>query len=212
MLFDLSKITGRDAYKLMTSTVVPRPIALVVSQDADGNNNAAPFSFFNAMSADPPILAIGVASRNSTPKDTASNLVHRPNAQFVVNLVSHAMLEAMNITAVDFPRGVDEIKQAGLTPVASDIVAAPRLAESPVAFECESWKIVPLGNEHYIVLGRVLAMHIDDAAVMDAERCYIDTLKLDLLGRMHHSAYSRQKEVIHLPRIPVSDFMKDRDI
>lgn len=209
MFFDFSQITGRDAYKLMTSTVVPRPIALVVTQDADGNNNAAPFSFFNAMSSDPPIVAIGLAPRENQAKDTTGNLTHRPAAQFVVNLVSLAMLEAMNITAIDFPRGVNEIEQAGLTPVASDLVAPPRLAESPAAFECETWQVVPLGNERYVVLARVLAVHVDDAAVIDAQRCHIDTMKLNLVARMHYSVYSKQEDIIHVPRIPVSEFMKD---
>lgn len=208
MFFDFSAIDGRDVYKLMTATIVPRPIALVISQDAAGNNNAAPFSFFNIMAADPAVIAIGVGARGKQIKDTAINLLQGEAVQFVVNLVTHSMLEAMNITAADFPPGIDELEQAGLATLPSTLVAPPRVAESPVAFECTTWQVLPLGNERYIVLAHVLAAHIDDAVVIDEARCYVDTEKLDIIGRMHHSSYSRQKDIIHLPRVQPHELIK----
>jgi flavin reductase (DIM6/NTAB) family NADH-FMN oxidoreductase RutF len=209
MYFELSSLSGRNAYKLLTSTVVPRPIAWVVTLNADSSVNAAPFSFFNVMSGDPPLVAIGVGSRDNLPKDTGVNLIREDKSQFVINLVPSSLLQAMNITAIDFANGIDELKKANLTTAASHLIAPPRIAESPVAFECQTRQIVPLGNERYVVLADVLAVHIKDEAVLDAERCYVDTAALDLIGRMQAGAYSEQKNLISLPRLPVPDDAQD---
>ena len=108
MLFDFAEISAKDRYKLLVSTVTPRPIAWVVSLDPRGILNAAPFSFFNVFSGDPPVVGIGIGSRvPPAPKDTRANI--RDTGQFVVNLVSQDMAEAMNVTAIDFPPAVDEL-------------------------------------------------------------------------------------------------------
>jgi len=208
MLFDFDTIAPQDRYKLLISTVVPRPIAWVVSQDAQGRLNAAPFSFFNALVGDPPVVGIGIGGRRpddapGTWKDTGANI--RATGQFVVNLVPYDAREAMNVTAIEFPHDVDELKQAGLTTLPSAKVAPPRIAESPVALECERLAIVDVATDRAIVLGRVLAVHVRDDCVLDAERCYIDTPKLDLVGRMHGGGwYARTTDRFELPRIPVN--------
>src|ERR1700761_3848675 len=125
MLFDFAEIPGKDRYKLLVSTVTPRPIAWVVSLDPQGILNAAPFSFFNFFSGDPPVVGIGIGSRiPPAPKVTRANI--RDTGQFVVNLVSEDMAPAMNVTAIDFPPSVDELVQAGLTTKPSAHVKPPR--------------------------------------------------------------------------------------
>lgn len=207
MLFDFAEIPARERYKLLVSTVTPRPIAWIVSQDTKGTVNAAPFSFFNAFAGDPPVVGIGISSRGpGQPKDTRANI--RKTRQFVVNLVSEENAEKMNITAIEFDPGVDELAEAGLTPVPSVRVKPPRIAESPVAMECELVQIVDLG-ETGIVLGRVVAMHVRDDLVLDASKHYIDTPNLKLIGRMHGSGwYARTSDLFEMPRIPVKEWEK----
>lgn len=206
MLFDFAEIEPRECYKLLVSTVTPRPIAWVVSQDSSGLMNAAPFSFFNAFSGDPPVIGIGIGSRKpGHPKDSRANI--RETGEFVVSLVSQETAAAMNVTAIDFDNGVNEIEQAGLTPLPSVHVKPPRIAESPVSIECKLIQIVELGPNSGLVLGRVVAMHVRDDAVIDAAKHYIDTPKLDLIGRMHGSGwYARTSDLFEMPRIPLEEW------
>jgi len=205
MYFDFSELTGRDTYKLMTATVVPRPIAWVVSQDDAGRLNAAPFSFFGLMSGEPPVIAIGVGSRNGEMKDTGRNL--RQGASFVVNLVSRQLLEQMNVTAVDFDSSVDELAEAGLETAPSVKVAPPRIQASPVAYECVVEYVHALGGNRSIAIARVLGMHVHDQAMLDPARLYVDTAGLGLVGRMHGGTwYSLQTDLLELPRITEADY------
>lgn len=205
MLFDFREIPGKECYKLLVSTVTPRPIAWVVSQDANGLLNAGAFSFFNAFSGDPPVVGIGMGSHKpGRPKDSRVNI--RETGQFVVNLVSEENAVQMNITAIEFDADVNELEQAGLTTLPSVRVKPPRIAESPLAMECELMQIVDLG-ESGLVLGRVVAMHIRDEFVLDASTHYIDTPKLKLIGRMHGRGwYARTSDLFEMPRIPVSEW------
>lgn len=210
MLFDFDALSPDNRYKLLTATVVPRPIAWITSLDAAGRLNAAPFSFFNALVGDPPIVGIGIGGRHAGReagrwKDSAANI--RARGEFVVNLVPHALREQMNVTAIEFDATVDEVAEAGLTTVPSARVAPPRLADSPVALECERFVILEVAVDRTIVLGRVVAMHVRDDAVLDAARCHIDTPRLDLIGRMHGGGwYARTTDRFEMPRIPVADW------
>ena len=206
MLFDFRSLAPRDCYKLLVATVVPRPIAWVVTQDDSGVLNAAPYSFFNVLSGEPPLVVIGIGGREpGDAKDTGANI--RRNQHFVVNLVDYAHAEAMNVTAIDFPAPVDEIATAGLHTLPSTHVLPPRIAESPVALECERFASLEVGPERVLVLGRVLAIHVRDDAVLDRERCYIDTPKLDLIGRMHGAGwYARTSDLFEVKRIPLEDW------
>jgi flavin reductase (DIM6/NTAB) family NADH-FMN oxidoreductase RutF len=205
MLFDFAKIPHDQAYKLCVASVVPRPVAWVVSQDREGLVNAAPFSFFNVFSDNPVVVAFGCGRNPSGGiKDTLSNI--EATGQFVVNLVSGANADQMNITAIDFPHGVSEIEEAGLTTTQSAMVRVPRITESPIAMECEIYQFVPT-HGHTIVLGRVVAMHIQDDCVLDAAKFYVDTPKLDLVGRMHGRGwYARTTDRVEIPRIPLADW------
>lgn len=202
MLFDFAKLSGLEQYKLLVATITPRPIAWVVSQNASGRLNAAPFSFFNAFAGEPAIIGIGVGSHEpERPKDTRRNI--EETRQFVVNLVSEAAAAAMNVTAIEFEAEVDELEQAGVKTLASVRVKPPRIAISPVAMECELEKIVELGVENALVLGRVVAMHVHDEMVLDSQKQYIDTPKLKLIGRMHGRGwYARTSDLFEMPRIP----------
>jgi len=203
MLFDFATMAMQDCYKLLVSTVVPRPIAWVVTQDAGGRLNAAPYSFFNVVSADPPVVVFGIGGRKpGNVKDTGQNI--RETGQFTICLVNQAAAPAMNVTAIDFPPEVDELAEAGLTTAPSARVKPPRIAESPVALECERFLIVDLNTDRSLVLGRVVAMHVRDDCVLDAARCHIDTPKLDLIGRMHGGGwYARTADRFEMPRIPL---------
>jgi flavin reductase (DIM6/NTAB) family NADH-FMN oxidoreductase RutF len=205
MLFDFETLPTRERYKLIVSTVVPRPVAWVVSQDAAGVLNAAPFSFFNAFTDDPVVVAIGCGpTPKGNTKDTLSNI--KATGEFVVNLVSFDAAEQMNVTAIEFPPEVNEIAEAGLTPVPSTKVKPPRIAESPVALECVTFQLIPVGH-HTIVLGKVIAMHVHDEAVMDPAKNYIDTPKLGLVGRMHGRGwYAKTTDRVEIPRLTPQDW------
>lgn len=209
MLFDFAALSADNIYKLLVSTVVPRPIAWVTTLDTEGRVNAAPYSFFNVMGNDPPVVCIGIGPKRGDLKDTGTNI--RRTGQFVVNLVSEDTVQAMNITAIDVDPGVDELAMAKLTPLASTAIAPPRIAESPVALECERLAVVDLGNGRAVVMGKVLAMHVRDDCVLDPVKCYIDTPKLGLIGRMHGRGwYTRTTDRIEIPRISVTDWQADK--
>src|SRR5512140_1703337 len=145
MELDLEGQLAERAYPILASLVVPRPIALVTTVGLEGKVNAAPFSFFNLLGADPPILAVAPGDRdNGTPKDTARNI--RLTHQFVVNLVDEAVAEAMNRTAAALPYGVSELESAGLTTARSSTVKPPRIAEAPASLECTEWGTVQIGE------------------------------------------------------------------
>jgi flavin reductase (DIM6/NTAB) family NADH-FMN oxidoreductase RutF len=208
MRFDLDALDTSVAYKLLAATVMPRPIAWVTTQDDEGRVNAAPYSFFNAMGANPPTVALGLLSDPARGfKDTAGNIM--ATGQFVVNLVPFALVEAMNVTAVDAPRGVDELKLAGLTTALSEHVTPPRIAESPVAFECVNLSTLVTGPHQSVVIGRVLAVHIDDAFVKDAARGWVDTPALDLVARSYGAEYIRSRDRFDLERPTWETWVRD---
>ena len=210
MLFDFAALPPNVCYKLLVSTVTPRPIAWVVSEDAHGVLNAAPFSFFNALGSDPPVIAVGIGRRSSgSAKDTRSNIA--ATREFVVNLVSEANAAAMNVTAIDFDPHVDELAEARLTTHPSARVKPPRIAESPVALECTLIQIVDVPPATAIVLGQVVAIHVRDDAVLDVATGAIDTPGLKLIGRMHGAGwYARTSDLFEMPRIKVDDWNKAR--
>lgn len=203
MLFDFRSLSASDRSRLLTSTVLPRPIALVTSLDADGRVNAAPFSYFNVMSSDPPLLALGVERRGSGIKDTAANI--RATGHFTVNLVTEELAAAMTICAIDFPPGVDELAAAGLATHPGHLTPVPRIARSPASFECRLAGEVAIGGAA-ILVGEVLALHLDDA-FYDADRGSVRGNALGLIGRMHRGGwYVRTTDLFDMPRLSLSEF------
>ena len=157
--FDFADLSAREAYKVMIGTIVPRPIAWVTTVSPEGVVNAAPYSFFNCLSADPPILALGVENKpDRSFKDTAYNI--RMTECFTVNIVDRVNVEAMAATAAGFASEVDELEMSGLTAVAGEKVICPRIAEAPVAFECERYLGIAVSSAREIILGRIVRAHI----------------------------------------------------
>lgn len=207
MYFDLNELDPGRAYKLLACTIVPRPIAWVVTQDENGRPNAAPFSFFNAFSGHPPIVCIGMGHRDMQPKDSLNNI--RKSGDFVINLISEDVLEAMNVTAIPFPPDVDEISAAGLTTQPSVVVGPPRIVESPVAWECQVQQIIDLDGPNSLIIARVVSAHIRDDAVTNKERCYIDTASLNLVGRMESPGYYvRTTDRFLMRQIPLEEWKR----
>jgi flavin reductase (DIM6/NTAB) family NADH-FMN oxidoreductase RutF len=198
--FDLNAMPKPDVYKLLTSVIVPRPIAWVVSRDAAGGINAAPFSFFNILSADPPLIAISFsAASDREGKDTFANIRQHPD--FVVNLVPEELAPEMNITATNAPRGTDETKLAGLDLAPSVLIEVPRIASSPVGLECRLFETIDPGGSNIIVLARVLYAHVRTEAFSNLERLHIDPHKLRLIGRMLGAGgYCRTTDIFTLNR------------
>ena len=204
--FDFQQLSAREKYKILIGSVVPRPIALVTTIDAEGRANAAPFSFFNALSADPPILALAVENYSDlSPKDTTLNI--RQNQEFTVNIVSDALVEAMNVCAVPFEPGFDELVAAGLTAIPGTRVGCPRIGEAPVALECRRMMALSIGQSREIILGEVLIAHVCDDLI-DPATLYIDQLGLDAIGRMGGHGYARTREYFDLPTRSLKQWME----
>jgi flavin reductase (DIM6/NTAB) family NADH-FMN oxidoreductase RutF len=210
MIFHLESESPSVAYKLMTGLIAPRPIALVTTLSESGVLNAAPFSAYNYLSTDPPLVGIGVAnrSRSFTPKDTALNI--RRTGEFVVNIVTDDLAEQMNLTAIDFPPEIDEIDAAGLSTAPSTAVRPPRIAQAHAALECREHTTLEIGNSR-IILGRILSIYVDDRFV-DPAGPYIHAEELGLIGRMNGLGnYARTRDAFfQIPRITLDDWQKNR--
>lgn len=181
MELDLENEYADRAYLILASLVTPRPIALVTSLSLDGKVNAAPFSFFNAMGANPPIVAFAPGDRDDgTPKDTARNV--RAMHEFVVNLVDEGIAEAMNQCAASLPYGENELTAAGLTAAPSSVVKPPRIAEAPVSLECTEWGTLNIG-ENRVVIGVVKRVHLREE-LFDVPTRRVRSDRLFLIGRM----------------------------
>lgn len=198
MRYDSAATDPAILYKLMAATIIPRPIAWVSSCDAAGHHNIAPFSFFNVMGHRPPILAIGINPDVRGMKDTARNIIE--TGCFVVNLVPESLCEEMNATAINAPHGTSEFDLTGLTPLPSDHIAAPRIAQSPVSFECVTHASMVTGPQQLLVVGRVLAVHIEDRYLLDPARGYVDTAAFGMLGRAGANGYIRTHDTFEMAR------------
>lgn len=206
--FDFAALTPRERYKLLIGAVVPRPIALVTTVDAQGRVNAAPFSFFNCLSADPAILALGVEYRPTGPqKDTGRNV--RETLAFTVNIVSDAIVDGMNVCAVPFEPGIDELAQAGLTAVLGTKVPCPWIGEAPAAFECRHHTTLGIGNSREIILGEVVYAHFR-ADTINAANLHVDPVALDAIGRMGGHGYATTRDCFDLPTMSVDAFREGR--
>jgi flavin reductase (DIM6/NTAB) family NADH-FMN oxidoreductase RutF len=210
MDINVSEIPHRELYNILLSSVAPRPIAWVSTLSTSGQPNLAPFSFFNCVAVDPPLLAFATGLRqpkNPDPaadgargeaKDTLRNV--RETKEFVVNIVTYDLIEPMNVTSGEYESTVNEFELAKLTPVPSKIVRPPRVGESPVSFECKLYQILDFSTaptSSSLVIGQIVAIHIDDAHIKDNR---IDRDSLDLIGRMGGLQYTRTTDRIELAR------------
>ena len=207
MHIDLVSATTEQIYNLLIGLIAPRPIAWVTSMNSAGQLNAAPFSAFNYMGIDPPIVAIGISNRPGSKmiaKDTAQNIRHA--REFVINVVDEAGAEDMNICAIDFPAEMNELKIAHLKIAPSLLVKVPRIASAPASLECREISTIEIGNNR-IVLGQVVAIHVKDEFV-DQAGPYILAEKLHAVGRMNGlGAYVKTKDTFfRMPRMTYEDW------
>ena len=201
----LEGMTLRDVYQVLTRIVAPRPIAFVSTLSAEGKRNLSPFSYFNLGGANPPSVVFSVLhDRHGQAKDTLLNV--RETQEFCISVVTRAMAERMNTASAAFPRGTDEFTQAGFTPVASDTIRPPRVAESPASMECRLFALVPHGDgplaAHYVI-GEVLRIHLDDDILDPAG--FPDPTHLDLLGRLGGDWY------LHTPTSSMFELARPSD-
>jgi len=181
MELDLEGKHADRAYPILASLVTPRPIALVTTLSPDGRLNAAPFSFFNVLGAEPPIVAFAPGDRDDgTPKDTARNI--RLTHEFVVNLVDEAIAEPMNRCAASLPYGESELAHTGLNTAPSSVVKPPRIAGAPASLECVEWGTLQIGDNR-VVIGLVKRVHLRDE-LFDPETLRVRADQLFLIGRM----------------------------
>jgi flavin reductase (DIM6/NTAB) family NADH-FMN oxidoreductase RutF len=198
MLFDPRSLPTRDVYRFLISAVVPRPIAFVSTVSAAGHTNLAPFSYFNAISSEPPLVTIAISDRGDDPKDTLRNI--RETNEFVVNVVSEPLLDAMVHTAGEWPRSTSEFGASGLTPAASERVRPPYVAESPLQLECVLHREIPLGNS-ILIVGEVILGRVRDDVMVDGR---VDPAKLAPIGRLGGELYAALGPVLKRARPKVS--------
>lgn len=196
MEIKLKELEPRHAHDLLTSAIIPRPIAWVSTISKDGRHNIAPFSFFTGVSWAPPVLAFSVVNRaDGTMKDTVKNIIEVP--QFVINIVSVELLHAMESTAKPIPYGTDEEIIEGIHLKPSKAILPSRIQEAKVSFECTLEKIITVSegpNAGNLILGQIQLAHIQDELLLDGRE--IEWRKLDALGRLSGNRYCDVQSVI----------------
>jgi flavin reductase (DIM6/NTAB) family NADH-FMN oxidoreductase RutF len=207
MDYDFEAISASHIYKLLVGLIAPRPIALITSMDEHGLLNAAPFSAYNYLCTDPPIVGIGVTNRPDepfVPKDTARNI--RRTGEFVVNVVTEDIAQQMSICATGFPSDMSEVELVGLTTAPSQKIKVPRIAQAHAALECREHTTMEIGHSR-IILGRIVGVYIEDHFV-DPEGPYVKAEDLHAIGRMNGLGnYVRTRDAFFtIPRIPYEDW------
>lgn len=196
------ELPHREFYRILISSVAPRPIAWVSTLSKDGQPNLAPFSFFNVLASKPPLLGFSPSLRwideVVAPKDTLRNI--RDTHEFVVNVVTWDVAEAMNLTSGDYRASVNEFEVASLGTRPSQVVRPPQVAESPVSFECKLHQVLDFGTEPpsgSLVIGEIVSIYLKEEVMHEGR---LDPEALDLVGRMGGNQYSRTRERFDLPR------------
>lgn len=200
MQFNPNELEHAAVYKLLTGSVIPRPIGWISTVDANGINNLAPFSYFNAVGEDPPHVMFSTTRGNNTNKDTLNNVL--ANGQFVVNMVTEELAEKMNTTAQTVGADVDEFQLADVTPIPSALIKPMRVKESLVTFECEMVHHYFLENHKNggacIIIGRIVMMHFDDTILLDNYKINLETYKP--IARLAGSNYAKLGELFSIKR------------
>ena len=196
MTIDPRTLSPRDAYNILVGAVVPRPIAFVTSMNDRNIVNAAPYSFFNALTGSPPLIMISVGRKKGQMKHTAENILRQK--EFVVNLVTEELVDSMNISSADFPEGMSEIERVKLTLVAGTVVRTPRIAASKVSCECVLHKHFEIGTDPTdLIIGEVVQFHVKDELYSNGA---IDQGKFRPIARMGGNFYSRTNDLFELER------------
>ena len=193
------EVSGRERYQLLTSLVVPRPIAWVSTRSAEGRPNLAPFSYFAALSATPMLVGVSVGHRRGAPKDTLRNV--RETGAFCVNVVTEAQLREMNETSGEYPPEVDEFERAGLAMAAAESVDAPYVDGCPAVLECRLFREVELGDApNTLLIGEVLRVRLSEELEVVPGTRFVDTESLHPVARLWGDLYSLIGEMSALPR------------
>jgi flavin reductase (DIM6/NTAB) family NADH-FMN oxidoreductase RutF len=201
--FDFADLTPKERYKLLIGTVIPRPIAFITTLSKDGKRNAGPFSFFNVLTHDPAIVAIGVENYDDgRMKDTSRNI--RDTEEFIVHIVDDALTRQMEICAIKFGPDVDELAEAGLETVPGTMVKAPRIVTAPAALECKRYMTLEVGKAREIILGQVLGVHVRADAV--DEKLHVDQLRMDAIGRLGGHSYARTRDQFDIRTLTVPEW------
>ncbi|WP_338378692.1 flavin reductase family protein [uncultured Flavobacterium sp.] len=200
MQFNTQETDEKLLYKLLTGTIIPRPIGWISTVDKNGINNLAPFSYFNMVSSDPPCVMFSTRRDNNKNKDTLNNVLE--TEEFVVNLVTHEIVEQMNATSAAVASDIDEFKLADLTPIDSVMVKPKRVKESLVHFECEKIHHYFIDNDSNggacVVIGKIKLIHIDDSILL--ENNYINLDKYKPVARLAGSNYGTLGEIFSIKR------------
>lgn len=191
----------RENYKLLTGTIIPRPIAFVTTISEEGVVNGAPFSYFNIVSASPPLVSVAIQRSNGNLKDTARNIYN--NGEFVVHIVDQNNVKQVNETAASLPYNESELEIANLTQVTSDMINVPGIKEAKVRFECKLVQALPLINEENpgsdLFIGEVVLFHIDES-IFDQDKGYIDERSLDAVSRLAGQNYATLGDIFSIER------------
>ncbi|MCB0194016.1 MAG: flavin reductase family protein [Anaerolineae bacterium] len=194
---DPSELSSRDSYRLLISVVIPRPIAWVSTLGVDGTLNLAPYSFFNAVSGDPPTVIFSVGQREGQPKDTLRNI--QETGEFVVNLPDRLLAETMVKTAGEWNYDVDEFEVAGLETTPSIGVKPPRVATAPIAMEAKSIQIIPIdGSPNTLILGRIVRFHIQEGLFLP--KGTVDAKAFNPVARLGSADYATLGEILTILR------------
>jgi flavin reductase (DIM6/NTAB) family NADH-FMN oxidoreductase RutF len=200
MILDVASSSVPDVYRALVDIVTPRPIAWVTTLDPEGRVNLAPFSFFNAFGANPPVVVFSpTRRRDGSVKDTLLNV--EATGEFVLNAAVESLSEAVNLTSSEIPRGQSEVELAGLSLAPSTKVRPPRVAESPVHMECRLRQVVPVGDgpiSANLVIGEVVLIHVDDSVLDDRGR--VDPRKLRTIARLGADWYCRTSDLFEMTR------------
>ena len=200
MHFNPDDLEYSAVYKLLTGSIIPRPIGWISTIDKNGINNLAPFSYFNAVGEDPPHVMFSTVRSKNTNKDTLNNIL--ANGQFVVNMVTEDLVEQMNMTSQVVDADIDEFQLAGLTPIASVKIKPMRVAESKITFECEMVHHYFLENHKNggacVIIGRIAMMHFDDSVLLDNYKINLENYKP--VSRLAGSNYSKIGEIFSIKR------------
>lgn len=208
MEFDFTELEPQSRYRLLTNFIGPRPIALVTTRSEAGHNNAAPMSFFNVFSHDPPIVVLGIQPRASgEEKDTVANI--RRTQEFAVSMVDMAISQQMLVCGLGFDSEVDELEMAGLTPLASRQIDVSYPAEAPCVFECRVERLIDYPRRT-LVLGEVVHMHVRRDC-LDEEQRYVNPERYQPIARLHADNYITSDRQFVLTAPPIADFIKPRD-
>lgn len=202
MYIDLTQLKAPQVYFHMMQTLIPRPVAWVLSENKTGSYNLAPFSYFNAVCSDPPLIMLSIGLKpDGSPKDTRVNIGERKN--FIIHIAHHDLLEPLNASSATLPANESEIEKLGLATCAFEGAPLPRLEQCRIAYACECYQLQQLGNTAQIIIyGRVNSIYIDDTITSKNDKGHLKVHadKLDVIARLGANEYMQAGEIIHLKR------------